>query len=85
MMVNDFLKIKKKRRFIGKINIHIRLKDSSNKIIFDQNREIAAKKNTVTVSINFKWLKKGRYTFLVEVVDLLTRKTCLDYLDIDIP
>lgn len=83
MIINNFYVTPNKKTFIGKIKIDLKLKDTSNKTIFDQNRVIIAKKNTVTISIGFKWLKKGKYTIIAELTDLLTSKTCLDFLEIE--
>jgi hypothetical protein len=67
---------------VGKLNIRIQVKNPNDEMtVFDQTRLITAKKEDITLSVTFEWLEKGNYHIIVDVSDLLTGKTTMDFLD----
>jgi hypothetical protein len=78
--ITDFkmVEVEKSRR--GNLNVTVRIRDEQNQQLYDQNRTFVAKEKEVAVSIDFSWLKAGKYVFLVEVRDLLSEKTAMDIL-----
>ena len=75
--ITDFLLKKILDELVGKINIRVVIRNEGNQVIFDQTKTMIPQKNRITISIDFDWLKKGDYTFNVEVDDLMTEKTGL--------
>ena len=74
--ITHFLREKTQNGMIGKLSVRIRIKDQrNNKDLFDQSKTMLTGDDTVRISIPFTWLKKGRYSFLIEVQDLVTGKT----------
>ncbi|UCH97417.1 MAG: hypothetical protein JSV88_11345 [Candidatus Aminicenantes bacterium] len=66
----------------GRIVVRIYVKDNQNaKILFDQSKDILPRENTVHISLDFQWLKKGRYEAGVHVKDLLTGKNALEVVE----
>jgi hypothetical protein len=64
----------------GNLNVAVRIRNEQNQQLYDQNRTFLAKEDRASVTIDFSWLKAGRYMFLVEVRDLLSDKTAMDVL-----
>ena len=79
--VAEFLMAKQKSKVQkGHIYIEIQIKDINNKTLYDQNKSMIAEKNPFFISINFSWLKKGRYKVSIQVLDILTGKSSLDFI-----
>jgi hypothetical protein len=76
----DFKMAETAKGLRGNLNVTIRIRDEQNQQLYDQNRTFLAKENQVSVTIDFSWLKAGKYMFLVEVHDLLSEKTAMDIL-----
>ena len=71
----DFLLKKTEKGTIGQIGIHICIKNSEGKKIFDKGNTLTTEKDIVTISIPLKGLKKGTYDIVVDIKDFLTGKT----------
>ena len=71
----DFLLKKTEKGTVGKIGIHVCIKDSEGKKVFDKGKTLTTNKNIVRISIPFKSLKKGTYDIIVDIKDFLTGKT----------
>ncbi|MFX0198190.1 MAG: hypothetical protein ACFFCW_18895 [Candidatus Hodarchaeota archaeon] len=82
--ITDFLLKRILDELVGKINIRVVIRNEGNQVIFDQKKTMIPQKNRITISIDFDWLKKGDYSFSVEVDDLMTEKTSLKSLQIRI-
>jgi hypothetical protein len=68
----------------GRLNVAIRVRDDQNRQLYDQGRVFAAHESQVDLAVDFAFLEPGRYTFLVEVKDLLTGKTIMDILQAEV-
>ena len=64
----------------GKIFFEIEILDSGNKTLYDQKKTIIADKDHISIAVDFPWMKKGRYNFIVQVTDIQTGKTSSDFL-----
>ncbi len=84
MDVSDFKRVDTGKGRWGNLNVAVRIRDQQNQQLFDQNRNFVAKEEQVSVSIDFSWLRAGRYIFLVEVHDMLTEKAVMDVLQVSI-
>jgi len=80
--VSDFKRVETEKGRWGSLNVAVRISDQQNRQLFDQNRTIVAKEEQVAVSIDFSWLRAGRYIFLVEVHDQLTEKAVMDAVEV---
>jgi hypothetical protein len=78
--VSDFLMTEKNEKLAGQLKVVLRIRDSGNFLIYDQNRLIDAREKSVFIDIGFDWLKPGKYVFLIDVYDLLSEKMAMDVL-----
>lgn len=79
LVISNFLMKKKEKEDTGLLNLHIRVKDNTNKILFDKAKNIAAKRKEISLSLGFDWLQKGEYSILMDVKDLLTGKSSSNF------
>jgi hypothetical protein len=63
----------------GKLLVHLRIEDMYNKTIFDQNKTMVSKKDTVYISIGFKLKKAGPIDVTIKVTDLISGETYIEY------
>lgn len=75
LIITDFLVKEVPRGTTGKVNLRIRIKDENNKVLYDKNKTMQPQKESITISIPFKWLTKGKYDIIADVKDLMTGKT----------
>lgn len=80
MAIGNFMRRKTGSGKTGKINVRISIKDEADKTVFNKSKLLIADKKTATISINFDWLKEGRYNVVVNVTDVLTGKTAVNFL-----
>jgi hypothetical protein len=59
---------------MGKLNVLVRIIDSQNQVVFNKEKALLAQKQSVFLSLNFKWLKKGKYHAFIDVKDFITGK-----------
>jgi hypothetical protein len=64
----------------GRLDVAIRIRDEQDRQIYDQNRPFSVREPQVELTVDFRFLSPGKYTFLVEVHDLLTAKATMDIL-----
>jgi hypothetical protein len=75
LQVEKFLTLEKGAKAKGAVTIHIIITNERGKKLFDQSRTVTSDKKLFDISIQFNWLKKGKYDILVDVKDLLTEKS----------
>jgi len=68
----------------GRIEVALKVLDSSDKAVYDQRRALAVKESPAKLSVSFPWLQSGAYTIIVEVSDLLSGKSAMDALAVSI-
>jgi hypothetical protein len=81
--ISDFWMAEKNKKMAGQLQIVVRIRDSSNALIYDQSRLIHARGKSVSIAIGFDWLKPGRHIFLIETHDLLSGRTAMDVLPVE--
>jgi hypothetical protein len=59
---------------MGKLNVLVRIIDSQNQVVFDKEKALLAQKESVFLSLDFKWLKRGKYYAFIDVKDFITGK-----------
>jgi hypothetical protein len=75
LQVENFLTLKKGAKAKGAVTIQIIITNERGKKLFDQSRTVTSDKKLFDISIQFNWLKKGKYDILINVKDLLTEKS----------
>lgn len=70
--------VMKKKEGTGAVNVRIRINDKNGKSLFDKSKTLKTTKKKANLSLNFQWLKPGKYEILVDVKDLFTGKTGTD-------
>jgi hypothetical protein len=73
----------KNKKLAGQLKVVMRIRNSDNILIYDQNRLINAREKNISISISFDWLKRGRHIFLIEIHDLLSGRTAMDVLPVE--
>jgi hypothetical protein len=77
LTIKDFAieNIKKTREQpVGKLNVLVRIIDGQNQVVFHKEKALLAHKESVFLSLDFKWLKKGKYHAFIDVKDFITGK-----------
>jgi hypothetical protein len=88
LTIRDFAigNIKKTRdQPMGKINVLVRIIDSQNQVVFDKEKAMLAQKESVFLSLGFKWLKKGKYHAFINVKDFFTGKAWVQVSTFEVP
>ncbi|MCK5057279.1 MAG: hypothetical protein KAT34_11525 [Candidatus Aminicenantes bacterium] len=80
MEISNFLMQKTEEGRKGKISVQVRIKDEADRLVFDKNRFLVTDKKVTTITIDFDWLKKGNYNIIVDVSDMLSGKTAMEFL-----
>jgi VWFA-related protein len=78
--ISNFLMRKTGAGKKGKISVHVRIKDENNKTVFEKSRFLVPDKKITNITIDFDWIKKGEYNIIVDVSDILTGKTAMEFL-----
>jgi hypothetical protein len=81
--ISDFRMTEKNKKLTGQLKVVIRICDSDNNLVYDQNRLIEAREKSVSIDIGFDWLKPGRHVFFMEIHDLLSGRMAMDVLPVE--
>ncbi len=60
---------------VGELHIRVSIQNFQGLELFNQQKGLIPQKEKITATLPFKWLKKGRYKIVVEVVDELTGRS----------
>lgn len=80
MAISGFLLQPAKEGDRGQISVTVRITDAADKVVFEKSRLLAPEKKITTITIDFGWLAKAEYNIIVNVSDMLTGKTAMDFL-----
>lgn len=81
MEISNFLRRKTDEGKIGKVSVRVRIKNrEGDAAVFDKSRYLVPEKKITTITIDFDWLKKGEYNIVIDVTDMLTGKTAMEFL-----
>ena len=64
----------------GNIFFEIEIQDANNNILYEKKKNLIAMKDRVAISVEFSWMKKGRYNLIIQVTDIQTGKSSSDFL-----
>ena len=81
MTVSDFFMTVDSKKKMGKLSVRVRLINENNENVFDQKRLVVAKKKNVNISINFEAIPRAKYNIIIDVSDLFTERTAMDFLE----
>jgi 5-hydroxyisourate hydrolase-like protein (transthyretin family) len=60
---------------MGRMKVHIRVRDTNNRSLFDQEKMLTAQNDQMKISLAaFKNLEKGEYDFFIDAMDIFTGK-----------
>ena len=68
----------------SRASVGIVIKDGSNKIVYNQVKNLRTINSNISLNILLKWIKKGKYYFTLSVSDLLINKQISEYLKADV-
>jgi hypothetical protein len=77
MIIKGFAKDEDKKNAAkkqGKLNVLVRIIDPQGKVVFNKKKALLAQKESISLSLDFKWLKKGKYFLITDAKDLITGK-----------
>jgi hypothetical protein len=77
MIINGFAKANGKNppeKRKGKLNVLVRIIDGEGKIVFNKKKALLAQKESIALSLDFNWLKTGKYFLITDAKDLITGK-----------
>lgn len=86
LVIDGFLfkKLKKKKKSSALLDVHIRVEDSRGKVLFDRSKKLSPQKKSISISITFDWLKKGKYYILADVRDELSGHSELEFVQAEL-
>ncbi|MCK4941950.1 MAG: hypothetical protein KAS65_00165, partial [Candidatus Aminicenantes bacterium] len=64
----------------GRVKVRVWIMDETDKIIYDKSKYFAPPHESMTISINFNWLKLGKHSIFVDTTDIATGKNSLNFL-----
>jgi hypothetical protein len=79
-IIDGFMLKETNKKHHGYLGIHVLIKNNRSETVYDKRNRIEAEKETVTMSLGFDWLKKGRYKIVIDVQDLSTGKSAGHFL-----
>ncbi len=82
--VTDFAQQKTNQGTLGSVNIRIQINNMQDNPVFDKSNNFNTKSNETNVSLNFKWLTKGRYEIVIEAKDNYTGRMASDFIQIKV-
>lgn len=68
----------------GRLRVTVSVLDDRDRKLYERGRELAAREERVSLSVDFPNLKPGKRFFLVEVQDLLSGRTAVDVLPAEV-
>lgn len=78
--VENFHRKEWKKEKTGHIRVQIQIQDPVHRICYDKVQSINCRKESFSVSIDFPWMERGRYDVILQVTDMLSGQSALDFL-----
>ena len=78
MDISSFRMAEAKARRTGRLRVAVTIRDGADRTLVEQSRELAASEARVSLTVDFPFLKPGKYYFLVEARDLLSGRAAMD-------
>ena len=82
--VTNFAQQKTTQGILGSVNIRIQINNMQDNPVFDKSNNFNTKSNETNISLNFKWLTKGRYEIVIEAKDNYTGRMASDFIQIKV-
>jgi len=82
--VTDFSQQKTTQGNLGSVNIRIQINNMQDNPVFDKSNNFNTKSDVSDISLDFKWLTKGRYEIVIEAKDNYTGRMASDFIQIKV-
>ncbi|MEN8222813.1 MAG: hypothetical protein ABFR36_06095 [Acidobacteriota bacterium] len=82
--VTEFSQQKTTKGITGSVNVRIQINNMQDNPVFDKNNNFNTKSKESNISLDFKWLKKGRYEIVIEAKDNYTGRMASDFIQIKV-
>ncbi len=82
--VTEFSQQKTTQGITGSVNIRIQINNMQDNPVFDKSNNFNTKGDESNISLDFKWLIKGRYEIVIEAKDNLNGKMASDFIQVKI-
>jgi hypothetical protein len=77
MTIDGFAKVNDKKtsgKKQGKLDLLVRIIDDRGNVVFNKKNVLLAHKESISLSLDFNWLKAGKYNLIADAKDLITGK-----------
>jgi len=82
--ITDFSQQKTTKGILGSVNVHIQINNMQDNPVFDKSNNLNTKSSESNISLDFKWLNKGRYEIVIEAKDNYTGRMASDFIQVKI-
>ncbi len=82
--VMEFSQQKTSQGIIGSVHVRIQINNMQDNPVFDKSNNFNTKNLESNISLNFKWLNRGRYEIIIEAKDNYTGKMDSDFIQIKV-
>lgn len=79
-IVNNFQQKEQNKKNTGHVRVEIRILNPQNETCYNKMNTISTQKDSISISVNFPWMKKGKYDIILQVTDMLSGKSASDFL-----
>ena len=79
-VIENLQRKEQNKKNIGHIRVGIRIQNPRNETCYNKTNTISTQKESFSISVNFPWMKKGRYDIILQVTDILSGKSASDFL-----
>ncbi len=82
--ITEFSQQKTNQGILGSVNVRIQINNMQDNPVFDKSNNFNTKSNESNISLDFKWLNKGRYEIVIEAKDNYTGRMASDFIQIKV-
>ena len=79
-IVNNFQQKEQNKKNTGHVRIEIRIQNPRNETCYHKANTISTRKDSISISVDFPWMKKGRYDIILQATDMLSGKSASVFL-----
>ncbi|MCK4836355.1 MAG: hypothetical protein KAT17_06945 [Candidatus Aminicenantes bacterium] len=67
----------------GELKVQIEIVDQQNRIVFNEQRNLLTKNDTIGITVNIDWIKRGKHTVIIEITDLFSGRSELKFFQLN--
>lgn len=79
-IVKNYQQKEQNKKITGHVRVEIRIQNPQNEICYNKANTISTLKDSISISVDFPWMKKGKYDIILQVTDMLSGKSASDFL-----